>query len=668
MEPGITVNQRYQIVSEIGRGGMGIVYRGRNLALGKDVAIKIFNDAVDAEGLARAQREAHALANVQHENLVRVFALESNEQGQLMLVFDFIEGEPLDKLMARRATPLLLEEAAEIFRQLCTGLQTLHDSGFIHRDVKPANIMVQQREGKPHVVLIDFGLAKSTTNASQKLTSTGMLIGTPLYMSPEQFASQKVTAQSDLYSAACVLYEMLSGKPPFEDESPYMVASLHMTAEVPPLEDARFNSFFSKALAKVPQDRFGSASQMFVAFEHAMVASAVKQRSPNRNRRTKINGTQIMIVLGTVAGMILAVYALSTSHDVSTQTNHTKAMIEDAASEAINEVHSPGKYWAAEPRDYHGARAFLARKIAELEPMGEGGLKMSQLYASYAGMCMDNDRPNRPFAYDAARDALLKALPLAQKSGAPAPQIADIYHLLSEYSRNVCMFPDSLKYAKLGCNIRGIDARDLNNNDKKDYAYTLEKLGRFDELLALCEERVNEVNDLCDTTQSMRRSVAHAYWAAGRFDDAVKLMAVNAPRKEDMLERDLQYRAYAASLAGKTELSEKAIAEARTLERHNVTPAKPWMSACHALNLATQHKPKAARQALDDLLNASSEKTSEESTHYYRTRLFDTLDALQLCEKAAERIGDTHSAAQCRQHADQIKQYLIKQGCLSPIP
>lgn len=648
---------------------MGIVYRGRNLALGKDVAIKIFNDAIEPDSLIRAQREAHALANVQHDNLVRVFALESNEQGQLMLVFDFINGEPLDKLLARRAAPLHLEEGAEIFRQLCAGLQALHESGFIHRDVKPANIMVQQCDGKLHVVLIDFGLAKSTANASQKLTSTGMVIGTPLYMSPEQFASRKATAQSDLYSAACILYEMLSGKPPFEDESPYMVASLHMAGEVPPLEGARFNTFFSKALAKAPQDRFGSASEMFAAFEHVMAAQPAQQNSQIKNRKKTLSGKQILIAVGTTAGIILAACAIGTGLDKPTQSNHTKSNIEDAAFEAINEVHSPGKYWAAAPRDYHGAREFLARKIAELEQMGEGGLKMSQLYVSYAGMCMEKNWANRPFDFDAARNALLKALPLAKKSGAPAPQIADIYHLLSEYSRNVSLYPDALKYEEEACRIRRISTAELNNNDKKDYVYTLEKLGRFDDLLKLCEQRVLAVDGGSDPTQAMRRSVAHAYWVAGRYDDAVKLMALNKPSKEYFFEYDLPYIAYSAALAGKTELSEQCIAKARNLtSKRDDATVRPWLPACHALNMATKGKRQAAQQALDELLSTSVEKAPRESTHYYRTRLFDTLDALQLCEKAAERIGDAHRETQCRQHADQIKQYLINQNCLSPIP
>ena len=216
----------YVIGSSLGAGGMGEVYRATDTRLGRDVAIKVLPDAfaVDADRIARIEREARALAALNHPNVALIYGLE-DAGGARALVLELVEGPTLADRLARG--PLPLDEALGIANQIAAALDAAHSKNIIHRDLKPANIKVRD-DGT--VKVLDFGLAKALDTASGAVgddnlnsptitspaqTQRGVILGTAAYMSPEQARGKPVDHHADIWAFACVLYEMLTGKPPF---------------------------------------------------------------------------------------------------------------------------------------------------------------------------------------------------------------------------------------------------------------------------------------------------------------------------------------------------------------------------------------------------------------------------------------------------------------------
>ncbi len=205
--PGTTLADRYRIVSPLGKGGMGEVYRAEDLKLGQTVALKFLPQSLarNEEALARFTREVRLARQVSHPNVCRVFDIGETD-GQTFLTMEFVDGEDIASLM-RRIGRLPADKALEIARQVCAGLAAAHEHGIIHRDLKPANIML---DGRGRARITDFGLA----GLSSEMKGEDARAGTPAYMSPEQFSGGEITAKSDLYSLGLVMYEIFTGKKP----------------------------------------------------------------------------------------------------------------------------------------------------------------------------------------------------------------------------------------------------------------------------------------------------------------------------------------------------------------------------------------------------------------------------------------------------------------------
>src|SRR5437016_13946082 len=217
----------YEILSAIGAGGMGELYRATDTTLGRQVAIKVLPDAFahDSERLARFEREAKTLASLNHPHIAQIYGLERSS-GVQALVMELVEGEDLSQRIARGAIPL--DEALPIAKQIAEALEAAHEQGIIHRDLKPANIKLRPDR---MVKVLDFGLAKAlepagSTNATASptittpvMTGTGVLLGTAAYMSPEQARGQAVDRRADVWAFGCVLFEMLTGRRPFNGET-----------------------------------------------------------------------------------------------------------------------------------------------------------------------------------------------------------------------------------------------------------------------------------------------------------------------------------------------------------------------------------------------------------------------------------------------------------------
>ena len=276
LEPGTIVAERYRIVDSIGKGGMGIVYKASNIHMGKTVAMKLMlqETSTNSQDYRRFQREAQAASLLDHPNIVSIHDFGFSGR-QAYLCMDYLEGTSLDLLVEKQ--PLTVDQFRHIFAQACDALQHAHDKGIVHRDLKPSNIMITERRGdKNYVVILDFGLVKMMESGSDhKLTATNMVVGSPLYMSPEQCRAQPLDQRSDIYSLGCVMYEALTGVPPLMADTIFDLMNAHISQEPAPLRDAlpglyvpaALERVILQALAKDPAKRFQSMNELAKAIE-----------------------------------------------------------------------------------------------------------------------------------------------------------------------------------------------------------------------------------------------------------------------------------------------------------------------------------------------------------------------------------------------------------------
>ena len=261
---------RYELSERMGSGGMGTVWRAHDRMLGRDVAVKLLHEglAADTTIAARFRGEAVSAAKLAHPNVVAVF--DTGEQdGVPYIVMELVGGPSLHTVLTEHGA-LPVGEVARIGRALCDALAHAHERGLIHRDMKPANVLLDESSHEPKVA--DFGIAKGLED-SGGLTRTGGLIGTAAYLSPEQVSGRPATPASDLYAVGCLLYACLTGEPPFGGTTPVAIAMRHINDPVPPIRDRRpdvpaaFAAVVERALAKEPSRRFSSADEMRVAIE-----------------------------------------------------------------------------------------------------------------------------------------------------------------------------------------------------------------------------------------------------------------------------------------------------------------------------------------------------------------------------------------------------------------
>lgn len=270
---GTLLNDRYRIDAELGRGGMGVVYRARDILLDRAVAVKVLNDnGFGTEGRARLLREAQAAAKLNHANIVSIYDAGEVE-GLPYIVMELVEGQTL-----RQYRPVSLDEALPIIRQVCAALDHAHGKGIVHRDIKPENVIIltsgpssSKGEGSMNVKLMDFGLAHTT--GAPRLTQEDAVVGTMSYIAPEIIQGLPATPQSDLYELGVMWYELLAGRVPFEGDSVTNILLKHLYE--PPLPPSNHNPAITpaldllllKLLSKLPSDRPSSAQEVIQTIE-----------------------------------------------------------------------------------------------------------------------------------------------------------------------------------------------------------------------------------------------------------------------------------------------------------------------------------------------------------------------------------------------------------------
>ena len=274
---------RFEVLEELGHGGMGAVYRARQLSMQREVAIKVLKPGISRDPVAikRFFKEARAASQLRHVHTITVFDFGQADEGLLFIAMELLRGRSLAAAIDEGG-PMRPDRAVAVLGQVCDALTEAHRQGIIHRDIKPDNIFLTEQDGSPDFVkVLDFGIAKVPSHEGEsRLTAAGQIVGTPAYMSPEHAMGRALSPQSDIYSLGVVLYEMLSGVAPFRSNSPVALMLAHLQTPVPSVRQvegiqipAPLDALLQRVMAKRPEDRPASAAQlkidMFAALEES---------------------------------------------------------------------------------------------------------------------------------------------------------------------------------------------------------------------------------------------------------------------------------------------------------------------------------------------------------------------------------------------------------------
>jgi serine/threonine-protein kinase len=266
---------RYRVVRLVGEGGMGQVFEAQHVNINKRFAVKLLRPEIvsNAEAVQRFRQEAWSASSIGHENIIEIEDFATLPSGAVYLAMEFLVGESLAERM-REETALGFAEALDIVLQVASGLGAAHDKGIVHRDMKPENIFLAQKHGRAIVKILDFGIAKvSGADGNKSLTRTGTIFGTPHYMSPEQALGKPLDHRADIYSVGVIMYELFTGRVPFEAESFMGILTKHITSTPkPPREMAperdippEMEAVILRAMAKEPDERYQSMGELLQA-------------------------------------------------------------------------------------------------------------------------------------------------------------------------------------------------------------------------------------------------------------------------------------------------------------------------------------------------------------------------------------------------------------------
>jgi serine/threonine protein kinase len=281
---GTILDGRYRVEVKVGEGGMSFVYLARDVTSGERYAIKLLSASLAQDGRAmeRLRREAAFGMRLVHPNICHIIRLGETRDGLVYVVMPYVEGDLLSDRVGR-AGQLELPLAVSLVRDIAAGLQVAHEHGIVHRDLKPENVMVcRQADGGEYAVVMDFGLAKERRAGPelQKLTGTGIILGTPEFMSPEQLRGRQLDGRSDIYSLALITVEMLTGKLPFHGTTQQEIMMARLRGGPVPMRDLRpdlqfpdgVQAVIDKALHRSPDDRYATAPEFAAALAAAQAA------------------------------------------------------------------------------------------------------------------------------------------------------------------------------------------------------------------------------------------------------------------------------------------------------------------------------------------------------------------------------------------------------------
>ncbi len=315
--------ERYELISLLGQGGMGSVYKVKDRNLDSVFAVKVLRSdlALEQGAVKRFEQEAVAASQLTHPNLVAVYENGVTHDGEPFLVMDYVAGENLSQLMSRDGY-LSATRAIEIFIQLSDAIAHAHAKGVIHRDLKPSNVLITKTDnGADFVKIVDFGIAKvlpSSDKDAAALTQTGELFGSPLYMSPEQCLGDRLDLRSDLYSIGCLMYEAVTGKPPFTGSNPIKIIFKHVNEPPPPIRKpmsghdvpAGLEAIILKCLEKSPDNRYQSAPELMhdlLLLQEGREPTCMKSGATTMTLRRRKK--KLAVIIGSCAAAFLTIAA-----------------------------------------------------------------------------------------------------------------------------------------------------------------------------------------------------------------------------------------------------------------------------------------------------------------------------------------------------------------------
>ncbi len=279
---GRVINGRFEVISRLGAGGMGIVYRARQVGMDRIVAIKTLlkDRATDDKVVQRFKNEARAVSRLNHPNTIRIYDFGQMEDGTLYFAMELLEGRSLDRAI-RQDGPFAARRTLHVMAQMADSLAEAHSKGIVHRDLKPENVYLSQVGDDPDFVkVLDFGVARMREQDSSQgtMTQAGVIFGTPRYMAPEQARTMAVDARADIYALGIIWYELLTGRTPFDADSPLAILMKHIQDHVPPMAVARpdvsvpaeVEAMVMKCLEKSPDRRFQTAAALGVEIRSAL--------------------------------------------------------------------------------------------------------------------------------------------------------------------------------------------------------------------------------------------------------------------------------------------------------------------------------------------------------------------------------------------------------------
>jgi serine/threonine protein kinase len=371
---------RYDLIKQLGQGGMATVFLAWDTRLERNVAIKVIHDKqLEAdEGVDRFIREAKIISSLNHPNIVHIHDIVHQDHTHF-IVMEYVDGPSLDQLL-KKEQKLPEEQVISITTQICDGLAHAHDNGIIHRDIKPHNILCT---ASGVYKIVDFGISKFVDGT--QMTVTGMVMGSVHYFSPEQASAQKVQPSSDIYSLGVVMYEMVSGKVPFDEESFIAIAIKHMNAPVPKLDShpdkisSALQCVIFKALEKDPTQRFQTAREMKLTLEQIRQGESQKSTTLlQRSQRNFIVNPKVYVpfLIACLAGLLVLYYSVNKDNPTNQLTNSPtpKDLV-------INKKEQNGNYkwWRELPKKNKKSRIFHNRKVTGQDGEYEVSLDVGDL-------------------------------------------------------------------------------------------------------------------------------------------------------------------------------------------------------------------------------------------------------------------------------------------------
>ena len=349
---GRELDERYKVLSLLGKGGMGVVYVAEQAMIGRRVALKVLRRDVvtDESSVKRFMIEAKAIANLVSPHTITLHDFGITEEGLLYYTMELLKGLALND-MVKRGGPLDFKVAADFILQTLESLEEAHEHEILHRDLKPENLFITERRGKKHLTVLDFGIAKLVGDTSiETVTRTGMICGTPAYLSPEQALGNPAVPASDLYSLAIVFYELLSGSPPFVETTPMKILLKHLNERPEPVHvrnpnvvvPSSIDAFLQKSLEKRPTDRFPDVKSFRQALQAALDVHLHHPETVNLSSLTTTSDgvrqiTQDMADLDGHSDTIMApAYDLS----ADTSTGDNEVLVDPGGARTAKEVPS----------------------------------------------------------------------------------------------------------------------------------------------------------------------------------------------------------------------------------------------------------------------------------------------------------------------------------------